>query len=163
VGFVTRFVAHRDFTESSDWANPQSIPDHALRHFRDDELSLYWLPNLRSLSRVVAAFALRHPQKLKPQGVLVVDEIHISAAGFTLKCCAGDVPDLEVRDWHREVHGLDEGDARRLAFAFVRNGACHHFTIASVRMCVNDNFAHCAAANLSVGVGADLRKLGIDV
>lgn len=130
------FVKKRDFEGSDAWRGPEDVPLNAARHFRDDELSIYRVPTDADIPRLIAAFALGHPERLEQKDFIAVFEALVDLSGLNIEIKDGDVPDPIVRTWHRNIIGVGDNDAKSLAFSFASQGYCRRVRLALVRALV---------------------------
>jgi hypothetical protein len=133
VGLLIVFVKARDFDGAEDWMSEDTVPPEALRHFNDPELSIFRAPSRYAIPRLVAAFALSHPQRLSSKDFVALEESRLDMSALTVVATAGYVPDKIVRDWHYDVLAPDAAAVRRMAYAFGKYGTCHRVTLAQVK------------------------------
>jgi hypothetical protein len=162
VAYYLRIIKARDFSDSSTWLSPDSVPEHAVRHFRsdEDELSLFSFGRIEDVGRIVAAFATVDRERIKSRDVIYCLTECLDLEDMLLTSTDGDLFDGEVSGWHRTLSGLTEAKSRLLAFQFGARGCCRSFSRAEVCELIANAVARgfIRESTLSGGVAKDLRK-----
>jgi hypothetical protein len=166
LGFFVRFAGSRDFVESQQWKSINDVPPRALRYFDDDpQLSIYRIESLDDLPRLVAAYALAHPERLQPADCVVVAEEIIDRNSFVMQQTTGFVPDEIVATWHWELIGLTHQQALELTFRFGRYGKSVRVTLGLVkhlvRMAADGRFYD--GSKLSDQMVLQAKKAGVEI
>ena len=106
--------------EAGTWIPDGDASADILKSFETDDsiLSIYLVENDNAqIERLIGAFCANR-SKVQTLDYVLIPEANVNDLGLVLENVAGDVPDVEVCDWHRNVVHLS---VRRLSELALRS------------------------------------------